>query len=143
MRLLSLLVSNLTSLVSCLCRSNRHAVLTRSIHILARRFKECSWFKFFLLIILNRSNTRVFCLSSCHRDDKILNRMIFISNFPRSSAFYLTFSSACRLLVACTLRLLKSARSRKLCTRSTHSASSSRSVSMSFKLLIISRLYCS
>ena len=45
--------------------------------------------------------------------------------------------------IACALRLLKSARSRKLCMRSMHSVSSSCSVSISFKLLIIFRLYCS
>ena len=105
------------------------------------RSKECSWFKFFLLIILNRLNARVFCLSSCHHDDEILNQMIFISNFSHSSAFYLTFLSACKLLVACALRLSKSARSRKLCMQSMHSASSSRNASISFKLLITSSLY--
>ncbi len=31
MRFLSLLISNLTSLVSCLCHSNKYAVLTKSI----------------------------------------------------------------------------------------------------------------
>jgi len=85
----------------------------------------------------------VFCLSSCHHDNKILNWMIFISDFSHSSAFYLTFSSACRLLVACTLRLSKSVWSQKLCMWSTYSTLSSRSILISFKLLIIFRLYCS
>ncbi len=76
----------------------------------------------------------MFCFSSCHCNDKILNQMIFISDFSCSSAFYLIFSSACRLLVTCTLRLLKFAWSRKLCMWSMHSTSSLRSILMSFKL---------
>ena len=45
----------------------------------------------------------MFCLNSYYHDDKILNQMIFISDFSRSSAFYLTFSSACKLL--CNMRI--------------------------------------
>ena len=49
----------------------------------------------------------MFCLSSHHHDDEMLNRMIFISDFPRSSAFYLTFSSACRLLCSMHIEVIE------------------------------------
>jgi len=49
----------------------------------------------------------MFYLSSYHHDNKMLNQMIFISDFSCSFAFYLTFLFACKLLCNICIEIIK------------------------------------